>query len=417
VHTPATLSGVFSFMAHRLDAVQVRRLIARTLRVALDGGPAASQLTERWAAAEASEDSWLAAITWDGVGAALGWALASLDLRHVAPPSLDVHTADAHEEAKMQAAQLTGDLERIGAEFHALGVSAIALKGSALLAAPYAPDLGIRWMNDVDLLVTEVQVEQAAWILESLDYMRGYEPSHDEGPQRPFHETFTSPEGRLVELHWRLGPARWGRATSATEWFARAEPAALQGLKVPAAADLFWHFLLHDARNHAWSTGSLRAALDLALVARAPGFDVGEVLRHLQDDPRPEPLVEAIADAAHLSGSLASSVEPAPQPRFLRLAGWRDFWGRRRWPTDRIAETIAFGASLDRARRYGGWKATIEFVLRGGPESATESVGVSAWRSIQALRHAAFLGALAAGHFIAIPERSEGMKRLPRRNR
>ncbi|MFI5208208.1 MAG: hypothetical protein ACHQX4_09340, partial [Gemmatimonadales bacterium] len=102
-------------MTHRLDAVQIRRLIARTLRVALDGGPAASQLTERWAAAEASEDSWLAAITWDGVGAALGWALAALDLRHVAPPSLDVHTADAHEEAKMQSAQLTGDLERIGA--------------------------------------------------------------------------------------------------------------------------------------------------------------------------------------------------------------------------------------------------------------------------------------------------------------
>jgi hypothetical protein len=295
-----------------------------------------------------------------------------LDLRHVAPPSLDVHTADAHEEAKMQSAQLTGDLERIGAEFHALGVSAIALKGSALLAAPYAPDLGVRWMSNVDLLVTEIQVEQAAWILESLDYMRGYEPSHDEGPQRAFHETFTSPEGRQVELHWRLGPARWGRATAASEWFARAEPAALPGLKVPAAADLFWHFLMHDARNHAWSTGSLRAALDLALVARAPDFDVGEVLRHIQDDTRPEPLVEAIADAAHLSGALAAVLEPSPRPRYLRLAKWRDFWGRRRWRTERIAETIAFAASLDRARRYGGWRATIEFVLRGGPGRSEE---------------------------------------------
>jgi hypothetical protein len=404
-------------MAQRLDPVQIRRLLARTLRVALDGGPPATQLTDRWAAAEASEDSWLAAITWDGVGAAVGWALESLDLRHVAPPALDVHSSDAYDEARVQSVQLAADLMRIGAEFAAVGVQAIALKGSALLAANYAPDLGIRWMSDIDLLVAESHVEQAAWILESLEYARGA-PRDPTGPElfRPYHETFTSPEGRMVELHWRLGPARWGRAAAAGEWFARAEPAGMSGLLIPTAADLFWHFLLHDARNHAWSTGSLRAAVDLALVARAPGFDVGEVLRHLEDDPRPEPLIEAIADAAHLSTALASEVEPSSEPRYLRLASWRDFWGRRPWRTDRVAEAIAWGASLDRARRYGGWKSIADRALRIIPEAVPgTSLGAGIVRGVLTARHAAFIGALVAGHFIAVPERREtGRRRLRR---
>ena len=405
-------------MAHRLDPVQIRRLFARTLRVALDGGPAAAQLTERWATAEASDKSWLAAITWDGVGAALGWALASLELRHIAPPAVDLHTNDAYEEARSEGEQLTADLQRIGAEFEAFGVTAIALKGSALLAASYAPDPGIRWTNDLDLLVAETQVEQASWILESLDYARGYAPERAGGDRRPARETFTSPEGRTVELQWRLGPTRWGRAAATAEWFVRADTAGLAGLHVPAAADLFWHFLLHDARGHAWSSGSLRSALDLALVARAPGFDVGEVMRHLQDDPRRDPLIEAIADAAHLSATLTTAVEPSTQPRYLRLAGWRDFWGRRKWSTEKIAEAVAWGASLDRARRFGGWRSAMEHALRAGPASAGEGVGVSVWRALQSVRHVAFLGALASAHLVVIPERVEPEpRRLPRRTR
>jgi len=401
----------------RLNPAQLRRLLARTLRVALDGGPATTQLVDRWAAAEASEPSWLAAITWDGVGAAIGWALDLLDLRHVAPPALEVHATDAYEEARTQSVQLSADLIRIGTEFDAVGVTAIALKGSALLAANYAPDLGTRWMSDIDLLVHESHLEQAAWVLESLDYVRGF--SRDPaGPEvfRPYHETFTSPEGRQVELHWRLGPARWGKAASAEEWFARAESAGFAGLLVPTPVDLFWHFLLHDARNHAWSTGSLRAAFDLALVARAPHFDVTEVLVHLQDDPRPEPLIDAIADAAHLSAPLAIAVEPSAEPRYLRLASWRDTWGRRKWKTERIAEAISWGATLDRTRRYGGWRTVADRALRIVPEAVRgDGIGATMWRTALTLRHAAFVGTLAATHLITIPERSGSeRRRLPR---
>lgn len=404
-------------MTRPLHPVQIRRLLARTLRVALDGGPASASLVDRWANAEARDDAWLAALTWDGVGASLGWALGELDLRHVAPPYVDVVAADAYDQAREQCVQLSSDLIRLGAEFAAAGIPAIALKGSALLAANVAPALGVRWMNDLDLLVPEAQVDGAAWILESLEYERGY-VRDAQGPEvfRPYHETFTSPDGRELELHWRVGPARWGRAASADEWFQRAQPSPINGMMVPAASDLFWHFLLHDARNHAWSSGSLRAAFDLALAARTPGFDYVDLVPRLAEDPRAEQLEEAIADAAHLSAVLAAHVEPSPYPRYLRLARWRDTLGRRTWPTSRVAEAIAWGASLDRARRYGGWKSVVERAIRIVPEAVPDKGLFAALRrTVLTFRHAAFVSALTAGHMLAIPgDASAQRPALPR---
>ncbi len=400
-------------MPTHLTPVQMRRLMARTLRVALDGGPAHAQLVERWANAQASEASWRAALVWDGAGAATGWALAALDLANVAPPELDEPAAEAYEEARRQGEQQVADVARVGVELEAAGVPAVALKGSALLVGSLAPALGIRWMSDVDLLVPESHVEQAGWVLESLDYLR--RAARDPAVPavfRPYHETYTSLDGRTIELHWRLGPARWGAASAGEGWFARAQASSTAGILLPTAADLFWHFLVHDARNHAWSSGSLRAALDLALVARGKDFALTEVLTRLDADPRPGPLFEAIADAANLSPVLAAEVEPSPEPRYLRLAGWRDTIGRRHWKTERMSEAIAWGATLDRARRFGGWDGVFERALNVVPEPAP---GRGLWamlkRAALTARHAGFVGVLAVSHALSIPAGHRAQRR------
>jgi len=104
---------------------------------------------------------------------------------------------------------------------------------------------------------------------------------------------------------------------------------------------------------------------------------------------------------------LAEQVEPSAEPRYLRLAGWRDFWGRRGWKTERISEAISWGASLDRARRYGGWRQTLDRAIRIIPEAAPgDGLGAAMKRTVLTLRHAAFVGALAAGHFISVAENS-----------
>jgi hypothetical protein len=402
-------------MPASLNPVQIRRLLARTLTVALGGGPAPAQLVDRWAHADAPDDAWFAALTWDGVGASIGWALDALDLREIAPPEVEGLAATAFEEARAQSVRLTADLSRLGAAFATAGLPAIALKGSALLAANVAPALGVRWMSDIDILVPEGRVVDATWLLESLGYTRSAAERPDAAPVfRLYHESFASPEGRPVEVHWKLGPVRWGPAAQAETWFDRATPSGFPGILVPCASDLFWHLLLHDARNHAWSSGSLRAAFDLALAARSPGLVIGEMLARLEVDPQPEPLFDAIADAAHLSPILAAEIEPSPLPRYLRLARWRDAIGRRHWKVERVSEAIAWGASLDRVRRFGGWGAALERAIRVIPE-AVPGTGVFALmrRAYVTGRHAGFVAVLVASHLISVVEPPAQKRRLP----
>ena len=400
-----------------LNPVQIRRLLARTLTVALGGGPAPAQLVDRWAHADATDDAWFAALTWDGIGASIGWALDALDLREVAPPEVESLATAAFEEARAQSVRLTADLARLGTALDQAGIPAIALKGSALLAANVAPALGVRWMNDLDVLVPEGRVDDATWVLESLGYTRSAAERPEAAPVfRLYHETFASPEGRPVEVHWRLGPTRWGPAAQAKSWFDRATRSGIPGVWLPSPYDLFWHLLLHDARNHAWSSGSLRAAFDLALAARSEGIVVSEVLSRLEADPLPEPLFDAIADAAHLSPILAAEVEPSPVPRYLRLARWRDAIGRRQWKVERISEAIAWGASLDRVRRFGGWGSVLERAIRVIPE-AVPGTGMFALvrRVFVNARHAGFVAVLAASHLLTVVEPPAPPKRrLPR---
>ena len=393
-------------MSAPLNPIQIRRLLARTLTVALGGGPAPAQLLHRWADADAPEPAWLAALTWDGIGATVGWALDALELRAVVPPEVDALAAPAFDDARAQCVRLNADLARLGEEFHNAGIPAVALKGSALACANLTPALGVRWMSDIDVLVPEARAQDATWALERLGYTRTSAERPEATPvYRLYHESFESPEGRPVEVHWRLGPVRWGRAARAEGWFERASASPVPGIAIAPAADLFWHFVLHDARNHAWSSGSLRAAFDLALAARAPGFALADVLGHLDEDPRPEPLIDAIADAACLSPILAAEVEPSPFPRYLRLARWRDSIGRRHWKTERISEAIAWGATLDRVRRFGGWRGAVERAVRVIPE-AVPGAGVFAAmrRGLVTLRHAVFVATLTATHFLTIAE-------------
>lgn len=404
-------------MPASLNPVQIRRLLARTLTVALGGGPAPAQLVDRWAHADAADDAWFAALTWDGVGASIGWALDALDLREVAPPEVESQATAAFEEAREQCARLTADLSRLGAALEDAGIPAIALKGSALLAGNVAPAPGVRWMSDIDILVPEGRVDDTTWVLESLGYTHSAAERPDAAPVfRLYHDTFTSPEGRPVEVHWRLGPVRWGPAAQAETWFDRASPSGISGICLPSPADLFWHLLLHDARNHAWSSGSLRAAFDLALAARSQNVVVSDVMSRLESDPLPEPLFDAIADAAHLSPILAAEVEPSPLPRYLRLARWRDAIGRRQWEVERISEAIAWGASLDRVRRFGGWGNVLERALRVTPEAVPGTGPLALARKVlNSARHAGFVAVLAAAHLLTVIEPPASPKRrLPR---
>jgi len=75
-------------------------------------------------------------------------------------------------------------------------------------------------------------------------------------------------------------------------------------------------------------------------------------------------------------------------------------------PAPAQLEAYAWGATLDRARRFGGWRGAIESAVRGIPEAVPgASIVTSLWRFSRNLRRAGFVGALAPTHspFIVPP--------------
>jgi hypothetical protein len=65
---------------------------------------------------------------------------------------------------------------------------------------------------------------------------------------------------------------------------------------------------------------------------------------------------------------------------------------------------MAWGATLDRARRFGGWRGVMERAVRMLPEPAGgRGPLVAVSRALRSVRRTAFVGALAVAHVIALP--------------
>jgi hypothetical protein len=73
---------------------------------------------------------------------------------------------------------------------------------------------------------------------------------------------------------------------------------------------------------------------------------------------------------------------------------------------------MAWGATLDRARRFGGWRGVMERAVRmlPGPAAGRGPLGTVS-RALRSVHRTAFVGALAIAHVIALP----GGPRDPRR--
>jgi hypothetical protein len=99
----------------------------------------------------------------------------------------------------VQSQRQLAELADLSAAFAAASVDLAVLKGAALLTAAY-PALGLRPMEDIDLLVRPEQVQEAVRVLTGLGYTSAYRASagHAEGWTRP---------GSLdVDLHTRPNP-------------------------------------------------------------------------------------------------------------------------------------------------------------------------------------------------------------------
>ena len=87
------------------------------------------------------------------------------------------------------------------------GVEVIVLKGAALVRNLY-PDLGLRPMRDIDLLIHRKELPQAIEILYDLGYQRHLPPARN-GIENLQGEVVCVKDGEfpiVIEPHWTLGP-------------------------------------------------------------------------------------------------------------------------------------------------------------------------------------------------------------------
>lgn len=160
------------------------------------------------------------------------------------------------------------------------GITAIPLKGAALMLGQYYPQAGLRAATDMDLLVAPEQIERADRLMAA----RGYESLPGKraarSRQRLANDTNhlwprRSPGGLILELHHRAFQfARRERDFSFTEVRSRAVLHSISeglSLLLPSPADLAFHLVHHTLVDLQTTRAIWRTMADLHFIfAREP---------------------------------------------------------------------------------------------------------------------------------------------------
>lgn len=182
-----------------------------------------------------------------------------------------VGLAAAYNETLARNLVALAELDRLAGELERAGITAMLLKGAALLRAAY-DDLGTRPMYDLDLLLREHDVPRAGAVLGELGYRPA--PQFAGMADRLWEEhgrwvPLLRPDGMVVvELHRRLGDRGTALGFDVDAWWDRSCPAEHPTLRRPSVEDLLVHVALHalgDRRLR--SEGALGQLRDVATVA------------------------------------------------------------------------------------------------------------------------------------------------------
>jgi hypothetical protein len=148
------------------------------------------------------------------------------------------------------------ELQNILDSFRRSGLKAIALKGAALAGVVY-PNIGLRPMLDIDLLVKEDEIEAADRVMTDLDYsaMDGLKPKQWYR-ENHFHlpPYWHLRKAVIVEIHWHV--TRDYRSADIRKWWERAKSMNIMGypVLVPSPEDMLIHLSIH-LFNHGYNDG------------------------------------------------------------------------------------------------------------------------------------------------------------------
>lgn len=236
-------------------------------------------------------------------------ALAYDRCRHAFPDLATHLRADAFSATAENSLHFA-TLEQIVKAFRAACIPVVLLKGAALATTVYQ-NWSLRPMSDIDIWVGDKDMPRAVKTMQRLGFVAyGKEARPPDLQMLSKGEIrFHKPDWQhgLVELHWSAFPGWWVQRTAVVDHkaiWARAEPLTIAGCQVYqlAAEDMIIQLAVHLAVNHQFDDISLRALMDMALLARSRTVEwhvVGERARTWQVGVA---VWTALAIAAQLAG-------------------------------------------------------------------------------------------------------------------
>ena len=159
------------------------------------------------------------------------------------------------------------DAEIVFTALHKAGVPAAGLKGVYLLEHAY-PDIAVRSMNDIDILIQKIDLAECIRILEGLGYhTTGYFNLDDGNTDTKHVPPMQKKGGVLLEVHWTLLEEDEPFTIDVEAMWERTVPATISDVNVLSLGveDLILHLCLHLAYQHYLQLG-LRGLVDIALV-------------------------------------------------------------------------------------------------------------------------------------------------------
>lgn len=277
-------------------------------------------------------------------------------------------------QRRIRNAVMTEDFLTVTQHLSQVGIPSIALKGVALANTVY-PNVGLRYFDDLDLLVSPDSADVALTVLQQL----GYAP-HPRARSGDWHHRipYTHPQrGTTIEIHTDV-VRRFRPGWPSAELWQRATAISIQGQSVYVLAreDALIHTALH-ARHTLFSR--INALTDTALLMRTV-ID-SELLTHLVQDAGALTALYALQHTASMLQLMpALPTMPVSRTRHRvtqRIADWRTLAPRpasqQVGPLPKLMELLLVDSWKDSVALAHTLLAPPETFIRNAPQYGSPS--------------------------------------------
>ena len=353
--------------------------------------------------ADLSDQDWqklLEMATMQRIAPLLWHHLKQKDLQPLLPETIVSQLRNKTRSNTLNNLRLNGEMSRLLTALKEANIPLILLKGIVLSNTVYE-SIGLREMNDIDVLAKPCDLQQIADILTGMGYRPMQPYSFDLSVQIGHHlPRFIKQNAAHFEIHWNITPPGKNYSIDPQGLWERALPVRITGheTQMLSGEDMLLHLCLHTSYLHPFSFGlrpfcdisrlidHLGPSLDWQTVANraisqswqrgvyaalylaselADASVPANVLEKLKPEDMPDLLMDMIRTQIFTDKSFANSI-PTPFAQLLESGQWKDkikiFFQRVFLPRTMMANL--YGVPIHSMKLYAYYLKRVFDVIR-----------------------------------------------------